>query len=89
MIRELAESINQLTGSKASLELVEARPWDRSGRRFGSTEKSELDLGFRSEIGLENGLRETVEWTRTNAPLIQGCIDRHAEMMSQLRSSVI
>ena len=47
-IKELAETINSLTGNKTPVKLQPARPWDRSGCRFGSTEsqKGIRFLGF-------------------------------------------
>ena len=38
-IRELAETINALTGNPTPVDLRPARDWDRSGKRYGSTEK--------------------------------------------------
>jgi UDP-glucose 4-epimerase len=78
-IRELAELVNRLTGNPAEVELLPARDWDRSGRRFGSVEKARRELGFEAQTPLEDGLRRTVEWMRENLGLIDACIRRHAE----------
>ncbi len=80
-IRELAEAIVELTGS-GSVAIAPARDWDRSGKRFGATEKSERELGFRAATALREGLRRTIDWTREQEPFIQACIDRHAERMA-------
>jgi nucleoside-diphosphate-sugar epimerase len=77
-IRELAESIIRLSGSSSELELGPPRSWDRSGHRFGSTEKADRLLDFRAHVGLEAGLTTTIDWTRDNMPLIDACIERHA-----------
>lgn len=82
-ILELASTINRLTGNKAPLDLRPARDWDRSGKRFASTDKAARELGFRAEIGIEEGLGRTVEWTRTHRELIGHCIAQHARLMSQ------
>jgi UDP-glucose 4-epimerase len=81
-IRELAESINELCGNEAGMELGPPRDWDRSGHRFGSTEKSRRDLGFEASVSLEEGLAATVEWTRENLRLVDSCVRRHAGHMS-------
>jgi UDP-glucose 4-epimerase len=81
-IRELAERINALCGNEAGLELKPAREWDRSGRRFGSTEKARRELGFEARVPLEEGLRRTVDWTRENLAEIDACIERHAAQMA-------
>jgi nucleoside-diphosphate-sugar epimerase len=78
-IRELAETINRICQNPAGIELLEAREWDRSGRRFGSTEKASRELGFTTKVSLEDGLRATVDWMRDNLELIDACIARHAE----------
>ena len=78
-IRSLADRINALTGNPAPIELRPARVWDRSGRRFGSTQKAREQLGFTAAVGLDDGLAQTVEWTRANLPRIEQCITRHEE----------
>ena len=85
-ILELATSINRLTGNTTPLDLRPARDWDRSGKRFASTDKASRELGFRAEISIEEGLRRTVDWTRANSELIRSCIAQHAEAMSHVHS---
>jgi nucleoside-diphosphate-sugar epimerase len=80
-IRELAETINRLAGNDAGVELLPAREWDRSGRRFGSTAKARAELGFEATVGLEEGLTRTVDWMRDNLELIDRCVRRHADRM--------
>jgi UDP-glucose 4-epimerase len=77
-IRELAERVNELCGNEGNLELGPARDWDRSGHRFGSTEKAKRVLGFEARLQLEEGLPRTVDWTRENLDLIDACVARHA-----------
>jgi nucleoside-diphosphate-sugar epimerase len=81
-IRELAETINELSGNAAGIELQPARDWDRSGRRFGSTEKARRELGFEARMPLRDGLALTIDWMRENIVLIDGCVQRHANRMS-------
>ncbi|MGH8542594.1 MAG: NAD-dependent epimerase/dehydratase family protein [Gammaproteobacteria bacterium] len=76
-IRDLALRIIALTGSRATLIELPRRPWDNSGKRFGSTVKSESELGFRARIALDAGLEKTVAWTRDNLDLIQRTMARH------------
>jgi nucleoside-diphosphate-sugar epimerase len=80
-VRELAERINALAGNSAGFLHLPRRPWDHSGKRFGSTAKSERELGFRARIEIEEGLRRTVEWTRANLALIKATIARHDVQM--------
>jgi len=77
-IRELAEIINNKTGNPTPVKNVPGRPWDHSGRRFGSTEKSKRELGFEAKVSLNKGLEKTIQWTRENIGFIEKCMGRHA-----------
>lgn len=80
-IRELAERINKITGNRAPIELLPKRAWDNSGKRYGSTEKSERELGFKATVSLVDGLTRTIAWTRENLALIERNIGKHAVHM--------
>ena len=80
-ILELATLINQLTDNPATIEFLPARPWDRSGKRFGSPEKAKREMGFESRVLLSDGLSTTVEWTRKNLLSIDRCIQKHDSRM--------
>jgi UDP-glucose 4-epimerase len=84
-IADLARLINEVTGNTTAVELRPARDWDRSGRRFGSTEKSRRELQFDASVPIEAGLRRTVDWTRANQDGIRRSISRHDRMMEQLQ----
>lgn len=83
-IKELAEAIIELTQSRSKLVIQPARNWDNSGRRFGSTEKSLRELGFRATVDLRAGLEKTVSWTRSNIEVIQSNMEKHSAWMSEL-----
>ncbi|MER1967967.1 NAD-dependent epimerase/dehydratase family protein [Castellaniella sp. GW247-6E4] len=85
-ILELANFINEFTGNKAPVDLKPARDWDRSGKRFASTEKAEIQLGFTAQVDIREGIERTVEWTRNNSDLIAHTIKRHNKFMSQISS---
>jgi nucleoside-diphosphate-sugar epimerase len=81
-ILELAERIDAFTGNPSQPVVRPARPWDRSGKRFGSTEKARRELAFEAQVGLDQGLRLTVEWTRERLDLVDACIARHAQRLA-------
>lgn len=81
-ILELAQTIDQLTGNPTRMEMTPKRDWDRSGKRYGSTQKAEHALGFACVVGLEEGLRRTIEWTRANLAMIETCMARHQARMA-------
>ncbi|WP_422365639.1 NAD-dependent epimerase/dehydratase family protein [Pelagibius sp.] len=83
-IRELAEIINAETGNTTPVDLRPARDWDRSGRRFGSTEKSRDKIGFTAEVPIREGIARTVAWTRENRDMIERCIHQHDRFMAAL-----
>jgi len=87
-IATLADLINEITQNQGGIESRPARDWDRSGRRYGATEKSEADLGFRAHISIRDGLEQTIAWTRANMSLIEAAIRRHdVEMDRQARTT--
>lgn len=81
-IKELATHINTLTANSAGIELLPKRQWDTSGKRFGSTVKSERALGWRASTPLAAGLERTVRWTKDNLELIRRTIQKHEHHLS-------
>jgi UDP-glucose 4-epimerase len=86
-ILELAEAINELTGNETPIALKPARGWDRSGRRYGSTEKARRELDFEARTPLRDGLERQIAWMRDNMERIERCIARHAERMEKLEGA--
>jgi len=80
-ILALAETINRMTGNPAGIDFHPARDWDRSGKRYGSTDKAERELGFKAVVELEEGLRRTVEWTIAHLDVIDNCIKKHESFL--------
>lgn len=83
-ILDLANTINELTGNSTPIDLKPARDWDRSGKRFGSTEKSRQELSFEAKMPLREGLRRTIEWTKANRAVIEHCMGQHRYFMERL-----
>ncbi len=80
-IKDLAQTINELAGNSTPIEFRPGRDWDHSGKRFGSTIKSQNELGFKAKTSLRAGLEQTIAWTKENMELIESCIHRHDEKM--------
>ena len=59
---ELAEALLAAMGSDLGVEHGPDRAVNGVVRRLGETSAALRDLGFRAEVGLEEGLRELVEW---------------------------
>ena len=83
LIREWADLINELTNNSTPVDLLPARTWDTSGRRYGSTEKSRNELGFSAKVAYREGLAETVAWTKRHQELIRRNVDKHHAEMAQ------
>jgi UDP-glucose 4-epimerase len=82
-ILQLATLINEFTGNKTPIDIKPARDWDRSGKRFASTQKAQEELGFVSQVEIHEGIQRTVEWTQANEDLIRRSISKHQKMMDQ------
>lgn len=86
-ILDLATLINQSTENTTPLDLRPARVWDRSGKRFASTEKSERELGFVAQVPIQEGIAKTVQWTIENRDLIKASIAKHDKLTAQLAAT--
>ncbi|HEV7285160.1 MAG TPA: NAD-dependent epimerase/dehydratase family protein [Kaistia sp.] len=84
-ILELASVINEITGNPTPVDLRPARDWDRSGKRFGSTEKSLRELGFEAKVAVREGIERTVAWTLENRDTIARCIAQHDHLMARIQ----
>ena len=60
----LAEALLRVMGSDLSVEHGPERAVNGVSRRLADISAAQRDLGFTAEVGLENGLRELVEWWR-------------------------
>ena len=76
-IRDFAQIINRLTGNGVPPQNLPKRDWDRSGNRFGSTVKAREKLGFTAQTGLEEGLKRTIEWTKSHLGFIEKTMRKH------------
>lgn len=84
-IDQLAKIIIQITKNSKGIKYINARGWDRSGNRFGSTEKTKREIGFKASTMLEEGITNTVLWTNENRFLIRKTILRHLNYLPELK----
>jgi GDP-L-fucose synthase len=64
-IKDLVELIVKLTDFKGGITWDATKP-DGQPRRCLSTEKAEKLLGWKAQVGFEEGLRRTIEWYSSN-----------------------
>lgn len=83
-IAQLAEKIKKISSSSSAIKMLPKRPWDNSGKRFASTEKSKRELGFEAQVNVEEGLRRTIEWTKSNLDRIDANIHKHDAHMKAI-----
>lgn len=81
-IRDLAVMINELTGNPVPPSETPGRPWDRSGRRYGSTDKARTEIDFQVSVPIREGLTRTVAWTHQHLAEIESCMARHADAVA-------
>lgn len=83
-IMALAQLINEITQNPIAIENTEARAWDRSGKRHGDPEKSQVELGFKAKISLPIGVERTVSWTKENIHIIRKCMKKHISFAPEI-----
>jgi UDP-glucose 4-epimerase len=66
----LAEALLRAMGSDLSVEHGPERAVNGVTRRLADTTAAERDLGFVAEVGLDEGLRELVEWWRPQRAVV-------------------
>ncbi len=86
-IRGLAETIVSRVGGDAKFELMPGRDWDHSGRRFGSPEKAQRELGFSASTKLADGIDRTVQWTLDNLDRIESLMASHEGRVDELEKA--
>ena len=69
---ELAEALLRVMGSDLAVEHGPARAVNGVTRRLADTGKAADVLGFRAEVGLEEGLRRLVDWWRADRAAAAG-----------------
>jgi UDP-glucose 4-epimerase len=67
---DLAEAMLRATDSDLSVEFGPARQVNGVTRRLADISAARDDLGFTTEVGLEDGLRELVAWWRAERELV-------------------
>ena len=65
-IKDLAETIARLSGYTGKIRWDASRP-DGQPRRRLDTSLAEKEFGFKAEVGLEEGLKRTIEWYKKTA----------------------
>ncbi len=76
-IKELAELIIKKTNSNSIIEFKEKRDWDSSHQRFASIEKSKAKLDFIASTSIEDGIEQTISWTKLKLDIIDKTIKKH------------
>jgi len=69
-LKEICTTILRLTNSKLHIQ------YEPSGQTFvtnrvGSTKKAEVEIGFASGVGLEEGLMELIQWRKSHMDLVR------------------
>lgn len=77
MIKDVAVKIIEFSSSSSNLHIEDRREWDHSGRRFGDPSKSRKVLDFAVTTSFDDGLKQTIEWTKLNFDVIQSFISKH------------
>ncbi len=82
-ILDLANQINEITGSNAEIEFKPSRDWDSISRRRASIEKAGKLLGYKPKIGLKTGLKRTFDWFLAKSEEIKQALAREASWVEK------
>lgn len=66
-LRDFISTVEDLCGTKATINVLPKQPGDVDRTCCDITRAREM-LGYRAQVPLEEGLRRTVEWYKTEAP---------------------
>lgn len=85
-ILELANKINALTQNPTPPDLKLKRAWDNSGKRFGDPAKALEKLGFEAKTSIDEGLGQTISWTKNHLDVIKQCMAQHKHLVPEVKS---
>lgn len=71
-LRDLARMLSRVMGGTCEPQFQPARKVNAVPRRLADTTNAERRLGFRTQVSLEDGLRELVAWWRQEKALADG-----------------
>jgi nucleoside-diphosphate-sugar epimerase len=84
-IGKLAHLINEITGNKAGIKIVDQRKWDTKSRVLASVDKAKDLLNYEPKVDFEVGLRKTINWFQENWEKIDENASFPAGMSSAVR----
>lgn len=65
-ILDMAHRVNELVGNKAGIIEAPKRVWDTKTRLLASIDRAKSILGYEPQMDFDEGLKQTIEWFRTN-----------------------
>jgi len=87
-IKQLAEMIIKITGSKSQIKYAPRRKWDTKSRILASVEKAGKLIGYKSNTTFEDGLPQAIAWFKQNWDKIEQCARFGPGASSAVRSFV-
>jgi len=70
-IIDLANLVNRLVNNDKGIVFLERRKWDTKTRLLASNEKAKRILGFNPTLDFEFGVKEAIEWFKSNWRFIE------------------
>jgi UDP-glucose 4-epimerase len=74
-LKELAERICQITGCSQPIQFAPRSQATLVRNRIGDPHRAAKEIGFRSEIGLDDGLRRLIGWRAEDKGRREGLAD--------------
>jgi UDP-glucose 4-epimerase len=67
-LKQIAQLMSKVMDSNLAVEFRPERTTNPVSRRLADTREAKRVIGFQTEVSLEAGLRQLVEWWRTCRP---------------------
>jgi UDP-glucose 4-epimerase len=84
-IKNLADLVIELTGSKSGIIFKHRRKWDTKPRLLASIEKAKSLIGYKPVVEFKEGLSATIDWFKDNWEKIELLADFPPGMNSAVR----
>ena len=70
-VKDLAQIVVGITGSRSEIRYGPKRDWDKSDRRLASIERARKTLGYEPTMPFRRGLESVYAWLKGNRDIIE------------------
>ncbi len=70
-VKDIAATVNEITGNDKGTQIVPRRDWDKITRRRASIEKARKVLGYEPKTAMKDGMKKVYDWIMENQSRIE------------------